>query len=84
MNKQILSEPMSDGYGIIPRAVMRSRELTNDEKLVLAYILSMTGNGVYDPGCVDYFNMAIDLDIEELEIIRIIEGLIKKGWIYGI
>jgi hypothetical protein len=76
----ILSENLQEGYGIIPRKVMRSKDLSIYEKAMLAYFLSFTGAG--KNSCWPSLNIiSKELGISRTTVKKYIKELQEKGWI---
>lgn len=80
MTKQIINEQLSEGYGIIPRSIMRNKELKIIEKSILAYMLSFTGAGknVCWPSLK---TIAEELGVCKNTIIKNINNLQIKGYV---
>lgn len=70
---------LSMGYGIIPKLVMRDKEISVEAKAIYAYISSYAGNGsTAYPGIELICN---DLDISENRFHKHKKQLIEKGYI---
>jgi hypothetical protein len=78
-NKIELAGVFAQGYGIIPKMVMRATDIGPYAKLVLAYMLSYTGGGCE---CFpSYKRIGEDLRISAPTISKSIKNLIKAGYI---
>jgi len=78
-NKIELSGIFSEGYGIIPKKLMRSKDIGLYEKAITAYMLSYTGGG--NECFPSYKRIAEDLNISEPTIAKSIKRLVEKGYI---
>lgn len=78
-NKIELSGIFSEGYGIIPKKLMRSKDIGVYEKVITAYMLSYTGGG--NECFPSYKRIADDLNISEPTIAKSIKRLVEKGYI---
>ncbi len=77
-NRIELSGIFSEGYGIIPKKLMRSK-LKIHEKAVLAYMLSYTGGGCE---CFpSYERIAADMQISKSTVAKIIKKITESGYI---
>lgn len=78
-NKIELSGILAEGYGIIPKKLMRAKELDVYQKAILAYFLSYTGGG---NSCFPSIALiAQDLQISKTTAVNKISNLEKKGYI---
>lgn len=74
-----LSGIMAEGYGVIPKALMRSKEIGVYEKTILAYMLSYTGGG---SECFPSYNtMLEDLGISRDRLAKSLKILQEKNYI---
>ncbi len=74
-----LSGAFSEGYGIIPKKLMKSQDVSAYGKLVIAYMLSYTGAGnECFPGIE---TISKDLQTSKPTIIKAINELCDKKWI---
>jgi DNA-binding Lrp family transcriptional regulator len=78
-NKIELSGIFSQGYGIIPKALMKHPALSKNAKLILAYMLSYTGAG--NTCFPSQALIAEDLGISKPVIIKAIQEAVNKGFI---
>jgi len=74
-----LSNIFSDGYGIIPKKLMQSKNISIYEKCILAYMLSFTGAG--DTCFPSYKRISEDLKISEPTISKALKKLLGLGYI---
>lgn len=70
---------MSQGYGIIPKLIMRDKALSIEAKAIYAYISSYAGNG--DTAFPGVELICSDLDISENRFHKHKKPLIEKGYI---
>lgn len=74
----MIPEIFSDGYGIIPKRIMRCKELSVYSKTVIAYFLSYTGGGRIE--CWPKIaTIAEDLQISESTVKKAIIELVNNG-----
>lgn len=74
-----LSGIFSEGYGFVPKKLMRAKDLSSTTKMVLCYLLSFTGAGV---SCFPQIkDIAADLNITTRTVIRSINQSVKQGYI---
>ncbi len=78
-NKIELSGIFSEGYGIIPKKLMRSNKLDIYEKAILAYMLSFTGGG--NECFPSYEKMADELGISKSTLSIKLKHIINNGFI---
>lgn len=75
-----LAGVFSGGYGLIPKNIMRARDLGLYDKLVLAYMLSYTGAGKTE--CFpSYRTMESDLQISRPTLAKALKNLEERGYI---
>ena len=70
----------SEGYGIVPKLLMKADDISSNTKIVLCYLLSYTGAGVHS-----YPNMeqiATDLKISRRTVSRCIANAYEAGYIH--
>ncbi|OZT77144.1 helix-turn-helix domain-containing protein [Salinicoccus roseus] len=70
---------LSSGYGIIPKLVMKDKELTIEAKAIYAFLCSYTGKG--DTAFPGIGIITSHLDISEHRFYRHRKQLIEKGYI---
>lgn len=70
---------LSKGYGVIPKLVMKDKDLTIEAKAIYAYISSYAGNGTEAFPSVEL--ICSDLDIGENRFHKHKKNLISKGYI---
>jgi len=78
-NKIELSGIFSEGYGIIPKKLMRSKDIGIYEKAVLAYMLSYTGGG--NECFPSYERISDELGISKMTVSKSIKRIIATGFI---
>jgi len=72
---------LSEGYGIIPKKIMKASDLGPYEKLLVAYMLSYTGAGNNE--CFpSYRTMEVDLQISRPTIAKALKKLEELGYIH--
>lgn len=78
-NKIQLSGIFSDGYGFVPKKLMRAKDISNTTKVVLCYLLSYTGAGV---SCFPQIkDIAADLGLTTRTIINSINSAIENRYL---
>lgn len=78
-NKIQLSGIFSEGYGFVPKKLMKADDINSNAKLILCYLLSYTGAGV---NCFPNIEqIANDLKISKRTIIRCIKSAREKGYL---
>ena len=78
-NKIELGGAFSEGYGIVPKKILRDKTISSNTKLVLCYMLSFTGGGVT---CFPSIRtMADDLNISSRTVIRCLSEAEDKNLI---
>lgn len=78
-NKIQLSGIFSEGYGLVPKLLMKSKEISQSTKLILCYFLSYTGAGIT---CwPSLANISEDLGMSKSTIIRSLREAKTKGFI---
>ncbi|MGB3161578.1 MAG: DnaD domain protein [Carnobacterium sp.] len=70
---------LSKGYGVIPKLVMKDKDLTIEAKAIYAYISSYAGNGTEAFPSIEL--ICSDLDIGENRFHKHKKSLISKGYI---
>lgn len=70
---------LSKGYGVIPKLVMKDKDLSIEAKAIYAYISSYAGNGTEAFPSVEL--ICTDLDIGENRFHKHKKNLISKGYI---
>ena len=78
-NKIELSGIFSEGYGVIPKALMKRKDLTISEKAIIAYFLSYTGGG--NTCFPSYAQICEDLQISKTTLSKCIHNIENKGYI---
>lgn len=69
----------SSGYGIVPKAVMQSQDLSIEAKAIYAYLCSFMGSG--DTAFPSVKKICHDLGINVKRYYRHIDQLVEKGYI---
>lgn len=78
-NKIELPWILSEGYGIVPKKLMKAKDLSSNSKLLLCYLLSYTGAGI---DCFPSINkITEDLGISKRTVIRCISESIETKYI---
>lgn len=78
-NKIVLSGIFSEGYGIIPKKLMKAQDIKSTTKLILCYLLSYTGAGVT---CFPQIkNICADLSISKSTFLRCISEAIDNDYL---
>jgi hypothetical protein len=70
---------LSKGYGIIPKLVMKDKDLTIESKAIYSYLCSYAGNG--DTAFPSVGLMCSDLGISETRYLKHRKTLLDKGYI---
>ena len=70
---------LSKGYGIIPKLVMKDKDLTIESKAIYSYLCSYAGNG--DTAFPSVSLMCSDLGISETRYLKHRKTLLDKGYI---
>ena len=71
----------SEGYGIIPKAIMRSKDLNTTEKCIVAYFLSYTGQGGANECWPSVATIMEDLNFSSATMTKHIKSLCEKQYI---
>jgi hypothetical protein len=81
MTDKIIELPgiFSEGYGVVPKRLMKASDINSNTKLVLCYLLSHTGSGQTCFPSMD--NMADNLNISKRTIIRCIAEAVDAGYL---
>jgi len=77
-NKIVLSGIFTEGYGIIPKKLMRMK-LNKNLKLILAYMLSYTGGG--DTCFPGIRTIASDLELSTTTVTKYLKDAVREGLI---
>lgn len=78
-NRIELSGIFSEGYGFVPKKLMRATDISSTTKLILCYLLSFTGAGIT---CFPQIkDMAEELNLTKRTIIRCINQAKTMGYI---
>lgn len=78
-NKIELSGIFSEGYGFVPKKLMKAKDISNTTKVVLCYLLSYTGAGV---SCFPQIkDIASDLGLTTRTIINCINSAIENKYL---
>lgn len=77
--KQILTGALSEGYGIVPKKMMKDKNITIYDKAVLCYMLSYTGSG--NTCFPSYASMIEHLGISKPTLSKSIKSLQESGYL---
>ncbi len=70
---------MSEGYGVIPKRVMRDKQLSIEAKAIYAYLCSYAGGG--NEAFPSVIKMLGDLQVSENRFYKHMNNLIDSGYI---